>query len=136
MCLHQAQLEESQRRVEQDVSEMVNKTRGDAVDRIMKLKKRYGCTKDDQQLAVSLSEVHIQRSCLKGMWPNHLMFHLLCQKKEVHELCLENSRLASLLCKLKAVSRWKQLVKQGKLHRQLLKAQQVKTKETACLLKQ
>lgn len=56
-CLHQAQLEESQRQVEQDVSEMVNKTRGHAVDRIMKLKKRYGCAKDEQQLAVTLSEV-------------------------------------------------------------------------------
>lgn len=40
------------------MSEMVNKTRGDAIDRIMKLKKRYGCAKDDQQLAVTLSEVH------------------------------------------------------------------------------
>lgn len=55
--MYQAQLEESQQQVEQDVSEMVNRARGDAVDRIMKLKKRYGCAKDNQQLAVTLSEV-------------------------------------------------------------------------------
>lgn len=64
------------------------------------------------------------------------MFHLLRQKEEVHELGLENSRLASLLCKLKALSRWKEVVEQGKLHRQLLQAQQVGTKVTARLHKQ
>lgn len=48
----------------------------------------------------------------------------------MHELCLENSRLASLVCKLKVVSHWKQLVEQGKLQRQLLQAQQVGTEET------
>lgn len=74
------------------------------------------------------------RSRLRGMRPKSShMFHLLRQKEEVHELGLENSRLASLLCKLKAASRWKQLVEQGKLHRQLLQAQQVGTKETAHL---
>lgn len=57
------------------------------------------------------------------------MFHLLNQKEEVHELRLENSRLDSLLCKLKAVSRWKHLVEEGKLHRQLLQAQQVGSEE-------
>lgn len=61
-------------------------------------------------------------------------FHLLLQKAEVHELRLENSRLASLLCKLQAVGHWKQLVEQGKLHRQLLQAQQVGTEEAARLL--
>lgn len=64
------------------------------------------------------------------------VFLLLRQKEEVHELCLENSRLASLLCKLKTVSCWKQLVEQGKLQRQLLQAQQVGTEETARLLEQ
>lgn len=77
------------------------------------------------------------RSRSRGMRPKSShMFHLLRQKEEVHELGLENSRLASLLCKLKAASRWKQLVEQGKLHRQLLQAQQVGTKETAHLHKQ
>lgn len=119
------------------MSEMVNKTRGDAVEKIVKLKKRYGCAKDDQQLAATLSEVRRRRSRLKGTRSNHLtLFHLLHQKEEVHELRLENSRLASLLCKLKAVSRWKQLVEQGKLHRQLLQAQQVATEELARLLEQ
>lgn len=40
------------------MSEMVNKARSDAVERITKLKRRYGCAKDDQQLAHTLSEVH------------------------------------------------------------------------------
>lgn len=39
------------------MSEMVNTARSDAVNRIMKLKKRYGCAKEDQQLATTLSEV-------------------------------------------------------------------------------
>lgn len=38
---------------------------------------------------------------------------------------LESSRLASLLCKLKALSSWRRLVDQEKLHQQLLQAQQV-----------
>lgn len=39
------------------MSEMVNRARGDAVDRIMRVKAKYGCAKDNPQLAVTLSEV-------------------------------------------------------------------------------
>ncbi|XP_044023592.1 uncharacterized protein si:ch73-242m19.1 isoform X2 [Siniperca chuatsi] len=94
-----AKLDEHHRQMEQNVSEMVNRIRGEGVDRIIKLKKKYGCTKDNDGLTQ-------------------------LKKEEVHELNLENSRLTALLCKLKALSRWRQLVDQEKLHRQLLQTQQ------------
>lgn len=40
------------------MSEMLNKARSDAVERMVKLKRRYSCGQDDQQLAVTLSQVH------------------------------------------------------------------------------
>ncbi|XP_049452775.1 uncharacterized protein si:ch73-242m19.1 isoform X1 [Epinephelus fuscoguttatus] len=101
-----ARLDEYQQQMEQDVSEMVNRIRGEGVDRIIRLKKKYGCTKDDDELTLTL-----------------------LKKEEVHELRQENSRLTSLLCKLKAVSRWRQAVQQEKLHRQLLQTQQ---REVTC----
>lgn len=57
MCVYQARLEESQWQMEQDVSEMVNEARGEGVDRMMRLKKRYGCTKDNHELAVTQLKV-------------------------------------------------------------------------------
>ncbi|XP_033180902.1 uncharacterized protein LOC113127098 isoform X2 [Mastacembelus armatus] len=92
-----ARLDEYHRQMEQDVSEMVNRIRREGVDRIMKLKMKHGCPKDsDAQL----------------------------QKEEVNELWVENKQLTGLLCKLKALSRWKEVVDQEKLHRQLLHTQQ------------
>ncbi|XP_041667952.1 coiled-coil domain-containing protein 162-like [Cheilinus undulatus] len=99
-------LKEQRLQVEQDVSEMVSRVRGEGVDRIIKLKKKYGCTKDNDALSLTKS-----------------------QKEEVHELQQENRRLSALICKLKTLSRWKQLVDQEKLHRQLLQAQQ---REISC----
>ncbi|XP_070834995.1 coiled-coil domain-containing protein 162-like isoform X2 [Chaetodon trifascialis] len=96
-----AGLDEYRRQMEQDVSEMVNRVRGEGVDRIIKLKKKYGCSEDDDALAVTQ-----------------------LKKEEVHELQLENSRLAALLCKLKALSSWRRLADQEKLHRQLRQTQQ------------
>lgn len=63
--------------MEQDVSEMVNKARGEGVDRMMRLKKRYGCTKDNHELAVTQLKVgnvwfYVQNES------SDLMFHLLC----------------------------------------------------------
>ncbi|TKS86998.1 Coiled-coil domain-containing protein 162 [Collichthys lucidus] len=101
-----ARLDEHSRQMEQDVSEMVNRTRGEGVDRIIKLKKKYGCTKDNDGLTLT--------------W---------LKKEEVHELQQENSRLTALLCKLRAVSSWRRLVDQEKLHRQLLQTQQ---REISC----
>ncbi|TDG99230.1 hypothetical protein EPR50_G00207510 [Perca flavescens] len=99
-----ARLDGYQRQMEQDVSEMVSRTRSEGVDRIIKLKKKYGCTNDSDGLTQS-------------------------KKEDVDELSLENSRLAALLCKQKALSRWRQALHQEKLHRQLLQTQQ---REVSC----
>ncbi|XP_047193536.1 uncharacterized protein si:ch73-242m19.1 isoform X3 [Scophthalmus maximus] len=96
-----ARLDEHRRQTQQDVSEMVNRTRREGVDRIMKLKEKYGCTTDDDGLALTQSK-----------------------KEEVHELSLENSRLTALLGKLKALRRWRQVVDEETLHRRLLQTQQ------------
>ncbi|XP_073339210.1 uncharacterized protein [Pagrus major] len=96
-----ARLDEYRRQMEQDVSEMVNRVRGEGVDRIIKLKKTYGCTKDNDGLTL-----------------------IQIMKEEVHELQLENRQLDAVLCKLKALSSWRQLVNQEKLQQQLLQTQQ------------
>ncbi|XP_059209493.1 coiled-coil domain-containing protein 162-like [Centropristis striata] len=101
-----ARLDEYRQQMEQDVSEMVSRIRGEGVDRIMALKKNYGCNKDGDGLALTQ-----------------------LKKEEVHELSLENSRLTALLCKQKALSRWRQAVDQEKLHRRLLQTQQ---REVSC----
>ncbi|XP_074547863.1 uncharacterized protein LOC141806315 isoform X3 [Halichoeres trimaculatus] len=101
-------LDEQRLQMEQDVSEMVNRIRGEGVERMMKLKKKYSCTKDDDGLITTKLQV---------------------QKEEVHELQQENRRLSALLCRLKTLQRWRQLVEQEKLHRQLLQAQQ---REISC----
>ncbi|XP_074517834.1 coiled-coil domain-containing protein 162-like [Sebastes fasciatus] len=99
-----AQLDEYHHQMEQDVSEMVSRIRREGVDRIIKLRKKYGCTKDNDELTQ-------------------------LKKEDVHDLSLENSRLTALLCKQKALSCWRQAVDQEKLHRQLLQTQQ---REVSC----
>ncbi|XP_071354884.1 uncharacterized protein [Trachinotus anak] len=96
-----AGLDEHQQQMEQDVSVTVNRIRAEGVDRILKLRKKNGSTKDDDELVLTQ-----------------------LKKEEVDELKLENSRLTALLCKLKALSRWRQVVDQEKLHRRLLHTQQ------------
>ncbi|XP_062252534.1 coiled-coil domain-containing protein 162-like isoform X2 [Platichthys flesus] len=101
-CLQlKVRLDERRWQVEQDVSVMVNRIRAEGVDRIIKLKKKCGCTTGNKGLALTQS-----------------------RKEEVHELSLENSQLTALLCKVTALSRWRQVVDQGKLHRRLLQTQQ------------
>ncbi|CAJ1073323.1 uncharacterized protein si:ch73-242m19.1 isoform X2 [Xyrichtys novacula] len=99
-------LDEQRLQMEEDMSEMMNRVRGEGVERIIKLKRKYGCTKDNDGLT-----------------------NTKLQKEEVHELQQENRRLSALLCKLRTLRVWRQLVEQEKLHRQLLQAQQ---KEIAC----
>ncbi|XP_039992863.1 coiled-coil domain-containing protein 162-like [Xiphias gladius] len=96
-----ARLDVYRRQMEQDVSVMLNRIRAEGVDRIMKLKKKYGCTKDNDELILTQFK-----------------------REEVHELSLETSRLTALLCQVKALSRWRQVVDQQKLHRLLLQTQQ------------
>lgn len=43
--------------MEDDVAVMVNGVRAEAVDRIMKLKKKYGCTKDNDGLTLTQLQV-------------------------------------------------------------------------------
>ncbi|XP_060918900.1 coiled-coil domain-containing protein 162 [Labrus mixtus] len=97
----QGRLDEQRLQMKLDVSEMVSRIRGEGADRMIKLKKKYGCTKDNDGLKLTKS-----------------------QKEEVDELQQENRRLSVLICKLKTLSRWRKLVDQEKLHRQLLQAQQ------------
>lgn len=61
LCVSQARLDDYHRQMEQDVSEMVNRTRGEGVDRIIKLKKKYGCTKDNDELTLTQSKVQQRR---------------------------------------------------------------------------
>lgn len=46
--------------MEQDVSEMVNRTRGEGVDRIIQLKKKYGCNKDNDGLTLTQLKVCVK----------------------------------------------------------------------------
>lgn len=55
----QARLDEYPRQMERDVSVMVNRARGEGVDKIIKLKKRYGCTKDNDGL--TLTQLKVQK---------------------------------------------------------------------------
>uniref|UniRef100_A0A3B5BGT6 Uncharacterized protein n=1 Tax=Stegastes partitus TaxID=144197 RepID=A0A3B5BGT6_9TELE len=100
-----AGLDEYHQQIEQEVSAMVNRTRAEGVDRIVKLKKNYGCTKDHNELVLTQLKVESRKD----------------QTSEA-----ENSRLEALICKLKALSCWRQTVDQEKLHRQLLQTQQVR----------
>lgn len=64
----QAKLDEHHMQMEQDVSEMVNRIRGEGVDQIIKLKKKYGCTKDNDGL--SLTQLKVQ----EGRWCKNMDF--------------------------------------------------------------
>lgn len=58
LCVPQAGLSERHLQVEQDVSELVNRARGEGVDRMIQLRKKYGCSgRDDDGLAVTRSKV-------------------------------------------------------------------------------
>ncbi|XP_067336381.1 uncharacterized protein si:ch73-242m19.1 isoform X1 [Channa argus] len=95
-----ARLDDYHRQMEQDVSAMVSRVRAEGAEKIVKLKKKSISTKDNDGLSVTQL------------------------KKKDLELNQENSPLTALLCKLKALNRWKQVVDQEKLHRQLIQTQQ------------
>lgn len=61
LCLlvSQAKLDQYHRQMEQDVSVMVNSVRREGVDRIIKLRKKYGCTKDSDEL--TLTQLKVQK---------------------------------------------------------------------------
>lgn len=132
----QARLDEYPRQMRRDISVIVNRARGEGVDKIIKLKKRYGCTKDNDGLALTQLKVRkvfmcrqLKRAEVLKMICELYHFHTCYLKKEdVHELKLENSRLTALLCKLKALRCWRKVVDQEKLHRQLLQTKQVSSR--------
>lgn len=64
MFVSQARLDQYRRQMEQDVSEMVNRVRGEGVDRIIKLKKTYGCTTDNDGL--TLTQVKVEQRVWTG----------------------------------------------------------------------
>ncbi|XP_066569838.1 coiled-coil domain containing 162 [Amia ocellicauda] len=91
-----AKLDEYRVRMEQDVSQLVSQVRSEGVENMMKLKKKFGSTKDDEALLATLSA-----------------------QEKLQELRWENNQLDALLCKLKALGFWKHSVTQGKLGHQL-----------------
>ncbi|XP_015211614.2 uncharacterized protein si:ch73-242m19.1 isoform X3 [Lepisosteus oculatus] len=97
-CLSlKAKLDEYHMRMDQDVTELVSQVRREGVDNMIKLKKKFGSTKDDEALQGTL----------------------LMQEK-LQELRRESSQLDALLCKMKALGLWRHTVSQGQLRRQLL----------------
>ncbi|MBN3311102.1 CC162 protein, partial [Amia calva] len=97
-----AKLDEYRVRMEQDVSQLVSQVRSEGVENMMKLKKKFGSTKDDEALLATLSA-----------------------QEKLQELRWENNQLDALLCKLKALGFWKHSVTQGKLGHQLRSQKQV-----------
>ncbi|KAL0969797.1 hypothetical protein UPYG_G00232430 [Umbra pygmaea] len=101
-----AKLDEYQVRMECDFKELVSKVRREGADKMIKLKKKFSSTKD-----------------------NDTFFTTQSKKQELHDLSMENSQLTGLLCKMKVLGHWKKVVGQGKLHRKLLNSQQ---REMSC----
>ncbi|XP_034153387.1 coiled-coil domain-containing protein 162-like isoform X2 [Esox lucius] len=99
-----ARLEEYHAKMYRDVTQLVSQVRTEGVDNIIKLKKKFGSTKDNDAL-------------------------LTTQSKELHDLSRENCQMTDLLCKVKALSHWRRVAGQGKLHRGLLHSQQ---REMSC----
>lgn len=62
VSVSQSRLDENQQQMEQDVSVTLNKVRAEAVEKIMKLKKKYGCTNDDDDLTLTQLKVHSKKN--------------------------------------------------------------------------
>lgn len=103
----QAALDEQRSQMEGDVTARVSRARSEAVDKMMKTRDKYSCSKDQNP------EPTLE----------------LSQKEDIDELKQENSRLMALLRKRTALSGWRQVVDQSKVHRRLLQTQQ---REISC----
>ncbi|XP_051501950.1 coiled-coil domain-containing protein 162-like [Myxocyprinus asiaticus] len=99
--LLKSQLDKYHVNMDQDVRQMVSRVRKEGIDRIIKLKNKLSSTKDNEALTQTLNE-----------------------KEVLEDLYAENSKLAGLLCKLKAFQYWRLAVDQGKLQKELLQWQQ------------
>ncbi|XP_023694884.2 uncharacterized protein [Paramormyrops kingsleyae] len=100
-CQLKSRLDECHVRTERDVTQLVTRVRREGVESINKLKRRPGATEDHEALQTAL-KVHEEQ---QDTWEEH-------------------GHLAGLLCKLKALHRWRQMAIQGKLQRQLHQYQQ------------
>ncbi|XP_053138734.1 coiled-coil domain-containing protein 162-like [Hemicordylus capensis] len=93
MCLQlKGKLDEYRLSVNRRMFEIISEVRREGVDKMIDLKKKFGSTKDNQALKEHLS-----------------------QQGQLQELRDENSQLGELVCKLKAVSCWKETAERAQL---------------------
>ncbi|XP_052476177.1 uncharacterized protein si:ch73-242m19.1 [Carassius gibelio] len=92
--------------MEHDVRQLVSRVRKEGVDRIIKLKNKLSSADDNQTL-----------------------IHTLHEKEVLEDLHAENSKLAGLVCKLRAFNHWRLVIAQEKLQKELL---EWKLNEVSC----
>ncbi|XP_067312201.1 uncharacterized protein si:ch73-242m19.1 [Pseudorasbora parva] len=98
--LLKSRLDKYHMKMDQDVRQLVSSVRKEGVDRIIKLKNKLSSTNDNETLQETLQE-----------------------KEALDDLHAENSKLAGLLCKLRAFSHWRLMIGQEKLQKELLQWQ-------------
>lgn len=82
------------------VTELISDVRKEGVDNMILLRKKYGSLKNESTLKDTLS-----------------------MHDRLHSLRDENSQLQALICKLKALNKWKMTAREGKLREKLGKAE-------------
>ncbi|XP_016401411.1 uncharacterized protein si:ch73-242m19.1 [Sinocyclocheilus rhinocerous] len=92
--------------MDHDVRQLVSSVRKEGVDRIIKLKNKLSSAND-----------------------NETLIHTLHEKEVLEDLHAENSKLAGLVCKLRAFNHWRLVIAQEKLQKELL---QWKLNEVSC----
>ncbi|XP_051725343.1 uncharacterized protein si:ch73-242m19.1 isoform X1 [Ctenopharyngodon idella] len=112
--LLKSRLDKYHMNMDQDVRQLVSSVRKEGVDKIIKLKNKLSSTND-----------------------NETLIHTLQEKAVLEDLHTENSKLAGLLCKLRAFSHWRLVIGQEKLQKELLQWQlnEVSCKTEALKLK-
>uniref|UniRef100_A0A672NVI8 Uncharacterized protein n=1 Tax=Sinocyclocheilus grahami TaxID=75366 RepID=A0A672NVI8_SINGR len=83
--------------MDHDVRQLVSSVRKEGVDRIIKLKNKLSSAND-----------------------NETLIHTLHEKEVLEDLHAENSKLAGLVCKLRAFNHWRLVIAQEKLQKELL----------------
>ncbi|XP_076156269.1 coiled-coil domain-containing protein 162-like [Alosa pseudoharengus] len=96
-CLQlKSRLDGYHQKMEEDVLQMVGRARREGVERISRLQKKYGSSREPEDLAETL-----------------------VQKKAQQDLLIENSQQRALMRKLQALGQWREAVAVGKLQREL-----------------
>ncbi|KAF7253316.1 hypothetical protein EYD10_00671 [Varanus komodoensis] len=92
MCLQlKGKLEEYRLNMNSHILEIISEVRREGIEKMIDLKKKFGSTKDNDALKEHLTQEQLQ------------------------ELRDENSHLKQLLCKLKAMSCWKETMQKGRM---------------------